>query len=155
MPRQPDLPFALYVLDADALIRLKASKRLAQLRNPGRSILIPERVRNELRRAPGWREWLETHRDNISGFVAQESDAYLTLLRQEHPKVHDGEAAAIAIAMHRRNATLVSEDKAARQKAQHRGVPVATTQEFLQQWWPSRPHRQGEPTAPKHRRHDG
>jgi predicted nucleic acid-binding protein len=55
---------------------------------------------------------------------------YLRLLAQPETRLHDGEAAALAIAYHR-TAKVVTDDGAARRKASSHGISFLTTTEFI------------------------
>jgi len=73
-------------------------------------------------------KWLAENSDRIARFLPEEGSLYLEFLRQ--PQIHDGEAAAIAIALNRRGA-LVTNDQAAGAKADAHGVSAMGTQQFL------------------------
>lgn len=73
--------------------------------------------------------------------LPDESRLYLELLRQ--PEIHDGEAAALAIAS-QRQAQLVTDDVAAQRKAATHAVECLSTAEFRQQAIP-RQLRLGDP----------
>lgn len=119
----------LYVFDSSSLIQLERGGNLLVLTKLAERTIVPQRVAREVNqpRTPLER-WLRENPRSVTPFLPQEGSLYLALLRQ--PEIHDGEAAAIAIALHR-EATLVTDDVPARRKAAGRAVPCVGTQEFL------------------------
>jgi predicted nucleic acid-binding protein len=67
--------------------------------------------------------------------LPEEGTLYLQFRVQLETWLDDGEAAALAIAVHR-NATLVTDDAAAQRKAETHGVRWLNTQGFLQEALP-------------------
>jgi len=137
-----DIPFEHFVFDSSALIDMERSRDLTQLRDPGTSVWVPDRVAREVEQ-PGSRlgEWVRRNPRVVTRFeTGPESSLYIRLLRQTTPKLHDGEAAAIAIAATRR-ATLVTNDKASKRKASEFHVRYVTHQAFLREWWRTRRRR--------------
>lgn len=130
-----DLPLEHYVFDSSALIDMERAGQLRQLRDPGPSIWIPQRVEREVR-TPGsrLRDWVKGNPGVVTGFArAEESSLYVRILQQATPRVDDGEAAAIAIAAVRR-VTLVTSDRASAEKAKEFGVRHISHEEFLAEW---------------------
>lgn len=72
-------------------------------------------------------KWLAQNPDRVARFLPEEGSLYLEFLRQ--PQIHDGEAAAIAIAL-TRSPALVTSDQAASRKADAHGVHAMGTQQF-------------------------
>ena len=136
MGRQPELVFERYVFDASGLIQLERLRALRHVRPPGAAVVVPHPVAVEVRkgrRSPA-REWLERYPETVTRFATPaESSLYLALLQQRDPRIHEGEAAAIAIAAER-NAMLVMRDTAAEAKASEYGVQCLTTEQFLARW---------------------
>ena len=143
-PDQLDIPFEHYVFDSSALIDLEASGKLRKVRTPGSSVWVPERVKREVD-TPGsrLRRWLRANPGVVTKFATTgESSLYVRLLQHEAPKVHDGEAAAIAIAA-QRDAVLVTNDGASQEKAREYHVRQITDSQFLDRWWRARRPRVG------------
>jgi predicted nucleic acid-binding protein len=67
--------------------------------------------------------------------LPEEGRLYLKFKMQPETKLDDGEAAALAIALHR-SAHLVSDDGAAQRKATSHGVPWLDTGNFVRQALP-------------------
>jgi predicted nucleic acid-binding protein len=63
--------------------------------------------------------------------LPEEGRLYLQFLIQPQERLHDGEAAALAIAIHR-NAQLVSDDRASQRKAASHGASWTDGATFLQ-----------------------
>lgn len=126
--------FRRYVFDASALIELERGNHLRKLENP-EGVIVPERVAREGRRLPRpLRSWLDRHLVLVSRFATRaESALYLELLAQTDPKIHDGEAAAIAMAS-ARSGVLVSDDRSSQTKAAERQVRWVAAEVFLQEW---------------------
>jgi predicted nucleic acid-binding protein len=105
------------------------------VQDPGPRIVVPDRVAREIAKPrTGLAAWLSKHPGVVSRFAtAQESSLYLSLMQQATPKVDDGEAAAIALCRERR-LLLVTEDKAARRKAEEHNVAWVNAEEFLEEW---------------------
>jgi predicted nucleic acid-binding protein len=123
-----------YVFNASSLINLERTKSLRVLEQlaQNRRLVIPERVAREVNapRKP-LENWLRRNRKSVTGLLPQESTLYLKYLRQRHPMIHDGEAAALAVAAHR-GCTLVIDDRSALNKATEHNIPHLTSQELAQ-----------------------
>lgn len=139
-----------YVFDTCSLCDLPKFLPLPlwNLPPPGSLIIIPPFVQREalsiipkLVRKGDWtedfsfmfRNWLE------SGTIARlrgQEDAFVKELLRPHPrrpKIHRGEAEAIAIAVHR-GVTLVTDNPAARRTAERYKVRVISAEEFAKEW---------------------
>ena len=125
-----------YVFDSSSLIELERSKRLRPLRQPGLSVIIVDRVAKEVQkpRTPLER-WISRHPANITRLLPDEGSTYLKLLAQTEPSIHDGEAAALAICLHR-GGTLVTDDRAAARKAREHEVRCIDAEQFWSEWQP-------------------
>jgi predicted nucleic acid-binding protein len=117
-----------YVLDACSLIHIERRSDLKYLPQPDSRMFVPDRVAREVNK-PGTRlhTWLKRHPKAITRFVGEEGRLYLLFLREG---LDDGEAAALAMA-EQRSATLVTDDKAARNLAVSRGVQSDDTETYL------------------------
>ena len=116
----------VYVLDSCSLIHLEHRSDLKKLPPVDSRLFVPHRVAREVNK-PRTRlhTWLKKHPHVVTQFVGDEGHLYLLFLRE---RLDDGEAAALAIA-EQRNATLVTDDKAARALAgqrQVRAIPTTT-----------------------------
>jgi len=121
-----------YVFNASSLINLENLRQLRLLDQIGDRIVVPKPVEKEVNKPrSGLEAWLSHNRKRVINFLPEEGRFYLSLQRQRTPKIGDGEAAAIAVAMNR-NHTLVIDDKAAMDKAEEHGVHCLTTHQFLQ-----------------------
>ena len=124
-----------YVLDATTLINFERSSDLKRLPPAGVRLFIPDRVAREVNRPQTRLEtWLKRHPRLVTAMLPEESRLYLELIRQ--PEIHDGEAAALAIAS-RRQAQLVTDDIAAQRKAAAHTVECLSTVEFRQRAIPT------------------
>lgn len=134
MLKEPLLP---YVLDSASLIELERSKRLRQLKHPGSRIVIPDRVAREVDRPRTPLErWLRRYPKSITRLIPSgEGSTYLKLLAQTDPRIDDGEAAALAICLHR-GGTLVTDDRAAARKAAEHEVRCIDAEQFWSEWEP-------------------
>jgi len=135
MPRRPGPLFEVYVFDSSSLIELERGKQLRKLREPEGRIIVPDRVEGEVAKARApLKTWLARHRHVVSRFaVPKEAEVWQALLRQTDPKVHDGEAAALAMAIVREKA-LVSEERAVQRKAEEKDVRCLKATDFLREW---------------------
>ena len=124
---------SLYVFDAACLIELERSRSLSIVADLGERAIVPRRVEREVSK-PGTllERWLGQHRYAVKRFVpgSQEEQAYYELTRDNGPRLGDGEAAAIAVALNR-GAVLVTDDRAAIEAAENLGIACMTTNEFL------------------------
>lgn len=119
------------MLDATTLIHFERSGDLSRLPPPDARLFIPQRVAREVNK-PGTRleRWLRRNAQLVVMMLPEEGRRYLEFLRQ--PEIHDGEAAALATALHR-NAHLVTDDVAAQRKAASHGLRWLQTADFLQE----------------------
>ena len=118
-----------YVFVSSSLIFIERSKDVIQLRRRHSEVVLPEQVAEEVRQ-PG--SPLETFLDHypsvVTPFTSSEEDLYLQIRGQAG--IHDGEAAAITLALSR-SILLVIEDKMGRSKAENHGIRCLSWQEFL------------------------
>ena len=99
---------------------------------PGGSITITEIVAEEIKRGSfRYMNWLQSGR--IEELQGQEETIFKQLSQQPRPRIHEGEASAIAIALHR-GWTLVTDDKGAKWKAEIHNVRFLGWREFLEEW---------------------
>jgi predicted nucleic acid-binding protein len=129
-------PTDAYVFDATSLIYFERRKRLARLQGSGVRLYVPDRVAKEVDK-PRYplEKWLEANRGLVTRMLPEEGRLYLRFLAQPETRLHDGEAAALAIALHR-TAKVVTDDEAARRKASSHGISFLTTKEFIAQVLP-------------------
>lgn len=129
-------PSHAYVLDATSLVYFERRKRLSRLQGSGVHLYVPDRVAKEVDK-PGYplEKWLKTNRRLVTRMLPQEGRLYLRFRAQPETRLHDGEAAALAIAYHR-TAKVVTDDEAARRKASSHGISFLTTEEFIAQVLP-------------------
>jgi predicted nucleic acid-binding protein len=124
-----------YVFDADCLIELERRRALDVLTRLGDRVCIPTRVAREVNqpRTPLQR-WLKENPGVVRRFVpgSDEEVIYYRLTLEQGPRLGDGEAAAIAMAGHRR-AILVTRDRASTQAAVGLGVRCVDLERFLGQ----------------------
>lgn len=126
-----------YVFDASALIELELSHHITSVHDPEDRVFVPHKVFQEANtRGQRAATWLKRHsrvhvrkplNDPRAGHL------YLELRQQADPKVHDGEAEAIAFANYT-GWVLVIEDRAGRAKAERHGVRCLTASQFLARW---------------------
>ena len=124
----------VYVFNASSLINLERHRSLRVLEElaQNRRLVIPDRVAREVNAPRNPLEnWLRRNRKTVTGLLPEEGTLYLQYLRQTHPKIHDGEAAALAVAAHR-GCTVVVDDRSALQKAAEHNIPHLTSNAFLQ-----------------------
>ena len=135
MPNASDVDAAVvYVFNASSLINLERNKSLRVLEQlaQSRRLVIPDRVAREVNAPRNPLEsWLSRNRKTVTGLLPEEGTLYLQYLRQTHPKIHDGEAAALAVAAHR-GCTVVIDDRSALQKAAEHNISHLTSGAFLQ-----------------------
>jgi predicted nucleic acid-binding protein len=134
MPNATDIEATvMYVFNASSLINLEraGSLRVLDKLAQNQRLVIPDRVAREVNapRKP-LENWLRRNRRSVTDLLPQESSLYLQYLRQTHPKIHDGEAAALAVAAHR-GCTVVVDDRSALQKAAEHNIPHLTSGAFL------------------------
>lgn len=121
-----------YCFDASSLIELERSRTLGVLAKLGSRVRVPHRVAREVNK-PGTdiSQWLVKNPSNIvRNFLPEESALYLRLLQRSNPRIHDGEAAAIALSFHR-GWILVIDDRVPRILAEGLGIKTLSTEELL------------------------
>jgi len=130
------MPPSPYVLDSCSLIHCERSSDLRKLPPPDARLFVHDRVKREVNK-PGQplERWLRRYPGVVTRMLPEEGTLYLQFRVQLETRLDDGEAAALAIAVHR-NATLVTDDAAAQRKAAAHGVRCLSTQDFLQQVLP-------------------
>lgn len=123
----------VYLFDASSLINLEDTNKLSLLRDLGDRARIPYFVAKEInkaRRKSDLKLWLGRNPQRVVRFIKDEATTYYGLLQQVGTKIGVGEAAAIAIALHR-EWTLVIDDVPARTKADSHGCQSLDVPEFL------------------------
>ena len=101
---------------------------------PGDSIIITKEIAEEAKRGPfKYKDWLQS--GNLENLQEQEEITFLKLLSpQQRPRIHEGEASAIAIGIHR-GWQVVSDDRRAAKKAESHNVILLSWQEFMNEWF--------------------
>jgi predicted nucleic acid-binding protein len=125
-------------MDACSLIHLERSSQLKHLPAQGVRLFIPDRVAREVNAPPDARRkrrlpletWLRRNPRLVTEMLTAEGELYLRFRSQPDTKLHDGEAAALAIAVCR-NAMLVTDDAAAQRKATLHDVPHMDSATFV------------------------
>lgn len=121
----------IFIFDSSALIDIEIARRANELPTPGTTYLVPPRVRREVnKRGTPLANWLSRRGAKFTGLLPEEHSIYFALITGRDIKIHDAEATAIAMAMHR-NGVLVISDGPARRKAEAYGVRCMSGQEFL------------------------
>jgi predicted nucleic acid-binding protein len=129
--------FTEVVFDASSLINIEDAGRLDSLTPLGKSVLVPTKVEEELRKVPpgGFRPgkgsrrmgtWLKGRSFTLASLLQEESRDYMRFLT----RFGAGESAAMSVALHR-SAILVMDDGAARTRALQEQIECVTTEEFL------------------------
>lgn len=125
---------SLHVMDASSLINIERTKKMKLLRQNKGSVLIPEKIAREVAFAPGisrskpLKKFILKHPELVTPFQNDEENEYLRL--RSEPGIHDGEAAAIAVAL-KRKLPLVIDDVRGKTKAQSLSIPTKSWKEFL------------------------
>jgi len=113
---------------------LENPNRLSILTGLRARIVVPYRVAKEVN-TPGTalERWLSRNRQRVTPFLTtKEHELYYQFYTQTEPKIDDGEAAAMAVALNR-GATLVIDDNTARAKAESHGIYCFGINELLNQ----------------------
>jgi len=124
-------PLFQYVFDSSSLINIEKGGFMEHLRRRYYEVVLPEKVAEEVK-TPGYplENFLESHPSVIVLFTPSEEERYLEIRRQAG--IHDGEAAAMTIALSRRLPLVIDESaKRAKGKAKNHDIPCLTSQEFL------------------------
>lgn len=118
-----------YVFDASSLINIERNRKMTQLRRRRGEILIPEKVASEVNipNSP-LHGFISRYPQVITSFQNSEEEEYLRVRSQAG--IHDGEAAAIAIAS-KRNLTLVIDDNKGKTKAENHKIQTLSWNDFL------------------------
>lgn len=121
--------FFRHVFDASSLIEIERKSRVRKLRQVREHVVIPKKVAEEVRkpRTP-LQTFVRKYPRVVVPFQGREGQIYLRVMQQ--PGIHEGDAAAIAVAMSR-GLPLVVEDVRARAKAEGHGVKCLRWTEFL------------------------
>lgn len=120
-----------YVFDSSSLINIERGGLIEQLRKRYREVILPEKVSEEVK-TPGYplERFVDSYPSVVALFTPSEEERYLEIRRQVG--IHDGEAAAMALALSRRLPLVVDESaKRAKGKAENHDIPCLTSQEFL------------------------
>ena len=122
------MPLPAYVLDSCSLIHLERSSDLRRLPPAETRMFVPDRVVREVNK-PKTRlaTWLRVNRRVVTRLLPEEGRLYLRFVRDG---LDDGESAALAMALHR-EATLVTDDRAARAMASGMQVRSIETRVYL------------------------
>ncbi len=122
------------VLDSSSLINIDRKKKMNILRKRKGEVVIPEKVAYEvafdpqIRSDDRLRKFIKRYPELVTPFQPGEDQEYLRIRSQIG--IHDGDAAAIAIALKRR-LQLVIDDRKAKQKAENHGVQTLPWDEFV------------------------
>jgi predicted nucleic acid-binding protein len=105
-------PLFQYVFDSSSLINIERRRRVKYLRKRYHEIILPEKVAEEVK-TPGYplERFLAHYPSVITTFTTSEEEQYLQIRGQSG--IHDGEAAAMTVALSRQ-LPLVIEDKKGR-----------------------------------------
>ena len=118
-----------HVFDSSSLIEIERKRHMNDLRRRRSEVVLPEKVANEVgTKGTPLFGFIAHYPEVVSAFDSAEESAYLQIRSQVG--IHDGEAAAIAVASVRR-IPLVIEDKRGRTKAASHGVGCLTWNEFI------------------------
>lgn len=118
-----------YVFDSSSLIFLEKEGHMGQLRRRRDQVILPEKVREEVsQQGSPLGRFLKRYPHVVTPLTLGEEDRYLEIRGQ--PGIHDGEAAAITLALSRAH-PLVIEDKRGRTKAENHGVQCLSGQDFI------------------------
>lgn len=100
---------------------------------PGSRIVITREIAVEAKRGPFlYKNWLQS--GNLESLQEQEQLTFWVLLSpKQRPRIHTGEASVIAIAIHR-GLTIVTDDNAAKKKAEMHNATCLKSQEFIGKW---------------------
>ena len=132
-PPSPSQQAVVYVFDASSLINLEKPNRLSILHDLRTRVVIPQRVAREVNKPrTDLAGWLNQHPECVTAFFTEEHELYYQFITQIKPRIHDGEAAAMAVALNR-GATLVIDENTARGKAESHGIRCLNAAELLQQ----------------------
>ena len=121
-----------YVFDSSSLIWMERKSQMSCLRRRSAEIIVPEKVAEEVK-TPGYplERFLAHYPDVVTTFNSLEEDLYLEIRGQ--PGIHDGEAAAITLALSRGLPLVIDESqKRGRGKAENHGIHCLSWQEFMQ-----------------------
>ena len=122
-------PLFQYVFDSSSLIFIERNKYVIQLRRRHSEVILPEKVAEEVKQPESPLEtFLDHYPSVVTPFTSSEEELYLQIRGQAG--IHDGEAAAITLALSR-GILLVIEDKRGRTKAENHNIRCLTWQEFL------------------------
>lgn len=128
--------FWQYVMDSCSLINIDRDVGIRGLEKRKGMILIPEKVAYEVAYDPRigktdrLRKFILQNSKLVIEFQNGEEDEYLRILKQ--PGIHDGEAAAMVIAL-TRNLPLVIDERETKAtgKAKNHGIETLKWQDFL------------------------
>lgn len=121
------------VFDSSSLINIKNKHKMNIIRSRIRNIIIPRKVADELTcpdvsRSDPLCRFVLNYPSVIVQLQGNEEVEYLRVRSQTG--IHNGEAAAITIAMNR-NLPLVVDDQKAKEKAENHGVNVLSSEDFV------------------------
>ena len=118
-----------HVFDSYSLIEIERKHHMTDLRKRRSEVVLPKKVAEEVgtRGTPLFR-FIRHCPGVVSAFDSAEESAYLQIRSQVG--IHDGEAAAIAVASVRK-IPLVIEDKRGKAKAASHGVSCLTWNDFI------------------------
>lgn len=126
--------FRQYIFDSSALINVERKGQMQYLRACQSEVIVPEKVAEEVKipRYPLY-TFLERYPSVVTAFTPQEENRYLEIRGQ--PGIHDGEAAAITLALGRQLPLVIDESaKRGRGKAENHDIRCLSSQEFIQLW---------------------
>lgn len=125
-----------FVFDSSSLVWIERRSFMSHLRRRYSEVVMPEKVAEEVGQ-PGYplENFLVRHPDVVTPFSAAEEYRYLEIRGQ--PGIHDGEAAAITVALSRGLPLVIDESqKRARGKAENHGIRCLGWEDFVKGVYP-------------------
>ena len=124
--------FFQYVFDSSALINIERQGLMTHLRRRRFEVILPEKVSIEVK-TPGFplHTFINNHPSMVTMLTSAEEEQYLQIRGQSG--IHDGEAAAITLALSRGLPLVIDESqKRGRGKAENHDIRCLTSQGFIQ-----------------------
>ena len=126
--------FQQHVFDSSALINIERRGQTQHLRRRRSEVILPEKVAGEVK-VPGYplNTFLKHYPNVITPFTPEEENQYLRIRAQ--PGIHDGEAAAITIALSRQLPLVIDESaKRGKGKAENHDIQCLGSEDFIKLW---------------------
>ena len=120
-----------FVFDSSSLIWIERKSFMSHLRRRHSEVILPEKVAEEVRQ-PGFplENFLDRHPEVVIPLSSAEEYRYLEIRGQ--PGIHDGEAAAMTVALSRQLPLVIDEsEKRARGKAENHGIRCLGWEDFI------------------------